>query len=172
MYGVVQKTAANQSSAALLAAFTAYPVVQASFIAAFTFVIVAWSILDIPCASLACAAIFPINSFSEAARASKPHDIPISLHANFFAILCTYYQSAAKSIKCYYAAAAWTANSVFIAKAALQIFYMDNGNLTLTVIYPQNAFRIRVVSNLSPPVRTVLGDFPLKYGDKNLTLRW
>ncbi len=49
---------------------------------------------------------------------------------------------------------------------------MDNGNLTLTVIYPQNAFRIRVVSNLSPPVRTVLGDFPLKYGDKNLTLRW
>ena len=46
------------------------------------------------------------------------------------------------------------------------------GNLTLTVIYPQNAFRIRSVSNLSPLVRTVLGDFPLKYGDKNLTLRW
>ena len=46
------------------------------------------------------------------------------------------------------------------------------GNLTLTVIYPQNAFRIRGVSNLSPLVRTVLGDFPLKYGDKNLTLRW
>ena len=46
------------------------------------------------------------------------------------------------------------------------------GNLTLTVIYPQNAFRIRVVSNLSPPIRAVLGDFPLKYGDKNLNLRW
>ena len=46
------------------------------------------------------------------------------------------------------------------------------GNLTLTVIYPQNAFRIRVVSNLSPPVRAVLGNFPLKYGDKNLNLRW
>lgn len=46
------------------------------------------------------------------------------------------------------------------------------GNLTLTVVYPQNAFRIRVVSNLSPPIRAVLGDFPLKYGDKNLNLRW
>ena len=46
------------------------------------------------------------------------------------------------------------------------------GNLTLTVIYPQNAFRIRVVSNLSPPIHSVLGDFPLKYGDKNINLRW
>ncbi len=46
------------------------------------------------------------------------------------------------------------------------------GNLTLSVIYPQNAFRIRVVSNLSPPIMAVLGDFPLKYGDKNLNLRW
>ena len=46
------------------------------------------------------------------------------------------------------------------------------GNLTLTIVYPQNAFRIRVVSNLSPPIRVVLGDFPLKYGDKNLNLHW
>jgi hypothetical protein len=54
--------------------------------AAFTFAIVAWSIADMPWAFLACDAIFPINSVSELARASKPHDIPISLHANFFAI--------------------------------------------------------------------------------------
>ena len=46
------------------------------------------------------------------------------------------------------------------------------GNLTLTVIYPQNAFRIRIVSNLSQPIKAVLGDFPLRYGDKNLNLRW
>ena len=45
------------------------------------------------------------------------------------------------------------------------------GKLTLAAIYPQNEFRIRVVSNLSPPIRAVLGDFPLKYGDKNLNLR-
>ena len=46
------------------------------------------------------------------------------------------------------------------------------GNLTPTVIYPKNAFRIRVVSNLSPPIMAILGDFPLKYDDKNLNLRW
>ena len=46
------------------------------------------------------------------------------------------------------------------------------GNLTLTVIYPDNGFRIRVVSNLSPPIYASLGDFPMKYGDKNLHLRW
>ena len=46
------------------------------------------------------------------------------------------------------------------------------GNLTLTVIYPQNAFRVMVVSNLSPPIKAILGDFPLRYGDKNLNLRW
>ncbi len=46
------------------------------------------------------------------------------------------------------------------------------GSLTLTVIYPENGFRIRVVSNLSPPIHSILGDFPMKYGDKNLHLRW
>ena len=46
------------------------------------------------------------------------------------------------------------------------------GNLTLSVIYPDNGFRIRVVSNLSPPIYAILGDFPMKYGDKNLHLRW
>jgi len=44
------------------------------------------------------------------------------------------------------------------------------GNLTLTVIYPENGFRIRVVSNLSPPIEAILGGFPLKYGDKKFHL--
>ncbi len=44
------------------------------------------------------------------------------------------------------------------------------GNLTLTIIYPQNGFRIRVISNLSPPIFALLGDFPLKYGDKRFHL--
>ena len=39
------------------------------------------------------------------------------------------------------------------------------GNLTLTIIYPKNGFRMKVVSNLSPPIYAIFGDFPLKYGD-------
>ena len=38
--------------------------------------------------------------------------------------------------------------------------------MTLAVIYPQNAFRIRVVSNLPTPIKAVLDDFPLEYGIK------
>lgn len=30
------------------------------------------------------------------------------------------------------------------------------GNLTLTVVYPQNAFKIRIVSNLSQPIQAYL----------------
>jgi transposase len=44
------------------------------------------------------------------------------------------------------------------------------GSLTLTVIYPENGFRIRVVSNFLPPIRSLLDDFPLKYGDKRFNL--
>ena len=44
------------------------------------------------------------------------------------------------------------------------------GNLTLTVIYPKNGFKIRVVSNLSPPIHAILGEFPLRYGDKRYHL--
>ena len=40
------------------------------------------------------------------------------------------------------------------------------GNLTLTVIYLQNAFRTRIVSNLLLPVKAVLGDFSLRCGIK------
>jgi len=45
-------------------------------------------------------------------------------------------------------------------------------NLSLTVIYPKNAFRLTVVSNISPPILEIFGDFIHRYGDKNLDLRW
>ncbi len=45
-------------------------------------------------------------------------------------------------------------------------------NLSLTVIYPKNAFKLTVVSNISPPISDIFGDFVHRYGDKNLNLRW
>lgn len=44
------------------------------------------------------------------------------------------------------------------------------GNLTVTFIYPENGFRMGVVSNFSPEIRSILGEFPLKYGDKRFHL--
>ena len=45
-------------------------------------------------------------------------------------------------------------------------------NLTLVVIYPRNAFRLRIVSNISKPLMYIFGDFLRRYEDKNLHLRW
>jgi transposase len=45
-------------------------------------------------------------------------------------------------------------------------------NLTLTVVYPQNAFKFTVLSNVSDEVISILGDFIGKYEDKSLKLRW
>ncbi len=45
-------------------------------------------------------------------------------------------------------------------------------NLTLTVVYPKNRFRLAIVSNISPPISSIFGDFVHRYGDKNLGLRW
>ncbi len=45
-------------------------------------------------------------------------------------------------------------------------------NLTLTVVYPQNAFKFTVLSNVSNEVISILGDFVEKYEDKSLNLRW
>jgi len=45
-------------------------------------------------------------------------------------------------------------------------------NLTLTVVYPKNRFRFAVLSNISPEIKMILGDFIHKYGDKSLDLRW
>ncbi|MBI3190337.1 hypothetical protein HYZ41_01390 [archaeon] len=45
-------------------------------------------------------------------------------------------------------------------------------NLTLTVIYPRNAFKFTVLSNISEEIKSILGDFILRYEDKSLKLRW
>ena len=45
-------------------------------------------------------------------------------------------------------------------------------NLTLTIVKPENAFRFTLVSNISPQIREIFGDFLDKYGTKDLNLRW
>jgi len=45
-------------------------------------------------------------------------------------------------------------------------------NLTLTVVYPPNAFKFTVLSNISNEVISILGDFIKKYEDNSLKLRW
>ena len=45
-------------------------------------------------------------------------------------------------------------------------------NLTLTYFYPPNGFRLRILSNISEEIRSILGDFVEKYVDKSPELRW
>jgi transposase len=45
-------------------------------------------------------------------------------------------------------------------------------NLTLTFVYPENRFRFTVLSNVSPEIRGLFGDFVDKWGDKSLKMRW
>jgi len=45
-------------------------------------------------------------------------------------------------------------------------------NLTLTYVYPKNRFRFTVLSNVSPEILELFGDFVWKYRDKTLNLRW
>lgn len=45
-------------------------------------------------------------------------------------------------------------------------------NLTLTIVYPKNAFRFRILSNISKEILSILGDFVYRYEDKSLNLRW
>ncbi len=45
-------------------------------------------------------------------------------------------------------------------------------NLTVTVVYPQNRFKFSVLSNVSPQIQEIFGDFIWKYRDKSLDLRW
>ncbi len=45
-------------------------------------------------------------------------------------------------------------------------------NLTLTVVYPKNCFRFTILSNLSPEIRSIFGNYIDKYDDKSLELRW
>ena len=45
-------------------------------------------------------------------------------------------------------------------------------NLTLTVVYPPNRFKFTVLSNVSPEIVGLFGDFLRRYEDKSLNLRW
>ena len=45
-------------------------------------------------------------------------------------------------------------------------------NLTLTFVYPENRFRFTVLSNVSPEIRGLFGDFVDKWRDKTLKMRW
>jgi len=45
-------------------------------------------------------------------------------------------------------------------------------NLTLTIVYPRNKFKFTVLSNVSPQILSIFGDFVWKFADKSLDLRW
>lgn len=45
-------------------------------------------------------------------------------------------------------------------------------NLTVTVVYDKSLFKFRILSNVSPEIRSILGDFVDRYEDKSLKLRW
>ncbi len=45
-------------------------------------------------------------------------------------------------------------------------------NLTRTIVYPKRGFKFTILSNKSPEIREILGDFLLKYEGKSIELRW
>jgi transposase len=45
-------------------------------------------------------------------------------------------------------------------------------NLTVTIVYDKSLFKFKVLSNVSPEIRFILGDFVDRYDDKSLKLRW
>jgi len=45
-------------------------------------------------------------------------------------------------------------------------------NLSMTVVYPPNGFRFHVLSNVTPRILAIFGDFIRCYEDKSLSLRW
>ena len=65
----------------------------------------------------------------------------------------------------------WSTKAII---GCLTIVFLANciTNLTLTFVYPPNAFKFRVLSNVSEEVVSILGDFVLRYEDKSLKLRW
>lgn len=62
------------------------------------------------------------------------------------------------------------AKKTLVRNARLLKKYLNN--LTLTVVYHPKCFRFTILSNISKEIRSVLGDFILKYEDKSLKLRW
>jgi len=45
-------------------------------------------------------------------------------------------------------------------------------NLTLTIVYPPNGFKFTILSNVSPQILSIFGDFVRRFEDKSLQLRW
>ena len=45
-------------------------------------------------------------------------------------------------------------------------------NLSLTIVYPPNGFRFHILSNVTPKIIAIFGDFIRRYEDKSLNLRW
>jgi hypothetical protein len=45
-------------------------------------------------------------------------------------------------------------------------------NLTVTVVYPEKGFRFHVLSNVSPQILGIFGNFVWKFEDKSLSSRW
>ena len=45
-------------------------------------------------------------------------------------------------------------------------------NVTLTVVYPKDAFIFAVLANISEEIKSILGDFIMNYQDKSLKARW
>ena len=45
-------------------------------------------------------------------------------------------------------------------------------NLSMTVVYPPNGFHFHILSNVTPKILTIFGDFIRRYEDKSLNLRW
>jgi transposase len=45
-------------------------------------------------------------------------------------------------------------------------------NLTLTIVYPNFGFGIRIISNFLPELHPLFGDFIKKYGNLELPNRW
>jgi len=62
------------------------------------------------------------------------------------------------------------ANNPVVKNAKLLKKYLNN--LTLTVVYPKNRFRFTIISNVTPEIRSILGNYVDKYEDKSLELRW
>ena len=76
---------------------------------------------------------------------------------------------------------------VFLTNCLIQLTHFLTGNsdvknlkllkkylnfMTVTTVYGRSLFRFRVLSNVSPEIKSILGDYYKKYEDKSLKLRW
>lgn len=64
--------------------------------------------------------------------------------------------------------------TLFLSKTSavknLKLLKKYSSNLTLSIFYPKNGFRIKTISNYSDEMKALLGDFIRKYGDLELQI--